>query len=400
MDGSKPLVSQKYTIIDELVVGSEQRGADDVQAFQRYINGGNNILHEFADYRDFIYKQYNITDSVTNPSNSIISKDAVFNRFTVMVMHNKREDLQLQSVVNMLGKMEPKIQVVYVKIDGDAFNILDNILDMNLHENEKLKKRYNMVIINPTDEQLQSRYQSLTEDDRMHDNYVSMKHGQNNTDTSATTESDVFYSDFLKMLQKTHVYISGIGTAMMYATLLPDHATVINLGCNCKDIYADSKYLALHGPHACYLHEMDHAVSGHLHIKYYDAQKRVSEKMIDLNYVINMVQELRNEYQLRSGHDSATINQILMDSENSANLQYRFSTDIFENLSESGKNFVRWCRNNEIKCQRLVGSVNKECVDDRYIDGVRYGDFWDESHFCARFAGITEKDREQMRAEF
>jgi hypothetical protein len=162
------------------------------------------------------------------------------------------------------------------------------------------------------------------------------------------------FGNLLRLLQNTDIYVSGIGTGMMWFPLIRSGSVVVSLG----DIRAGGVR-----PIVTHHHVVDHMMASHVRVLYYDSDRRWNG--VAAEEVVRLVD--RAAALINSG--------------------FKLPVSMEDNSDASGRAFLRLCMSDQDQCRRLLamsGGVLFDCTDARYVQEIMWGwGRWDKGGECA-----------------
>ena len=233
---AKDFVNHKQNVlVEHAVVGTGQGGADDVQQLRRLLQGRPGTRHAFRSFRDRLMLQFGLDPGRERRRSTDFRIAAL--PLKVVVVDNKRKDLNIKKIVSQLnatGRANQSWQVTHLN-----FSV------------------------------------------RGHDGGYGGLSG---------------FGNLLDLLRDTDIYVSGIGTAMMWAPFIASGGVVVNLG-NIGSYSPKRRYVS-------HRHSLDHAMQDQQRVLYYPAELRWAG--VSPSQVETMVQ--RAAQLIRSGFASSSNN--------------------------------------------------------------------------------------------
>jgi len=297
----------KTVFIRQAVVGTGQGGADDVQQLRRFLQGHAYTRRAFWMFRNRMMVRHGHDPG---PLRTVSSGDRNPKRpLKVVVVKNKRQDLHISEIVACLR-----------------------------HEAENRQFTVEYLDFSP----------------------------------ASGTGNGVFgLPNLLGLLSDTDIFVSGVGTAMMWAPFIASGGVIVNLEWilglrpGKRPLTTPSRYVISS------LHSMDHMMADHFRVLYYDSAERWN------GILPARTREMVTEAaaMIRGG--------------------YSLPVPIMENADMAGAAFLDLCLSNVTICQKILRSATAErgvdCSWRRYADYIMYQDrCWYGDQPGAKFAGMNE----------
>lgn len=147
------------------------------------------------------------------------------------------------------------------------------------------------------------------------------------------------FKNMLELLSDVNVYVSGVGTAMMWAPFVPPGAVVVNLG-----------WITAYGgpPYHSTLHSMDHMMQTYFRVLYYPARQRWNG--VSPEIVSNLVDQAEHLY----------------------NAGFYIPVSIADNADVSGAAYMIICLHDIEVCKKMLAAASGDpraatCGAQRYI---------------------------------
>lgn len=271
--------------LQRVVVGTGQGGADDVQQLRRLLQGRRGVRRAFWHFRRRMLQRHGMVGAGTEVGAVVPLAEGhrdPHRTLKVVVVYNKRADLHMEAIASMLTGAA-----------GDD-NWSVHLLDFQEH---------------------------------------------NDTDRSQLQST-------LEWVHDADVYVSGIGTAIMWAPLARAGAVVVNLAWLSN--YGSGPYF--YSTH----HSLDHMMQDHMRVLYYPPAQRWQG--VSLDVVLKLIRQAAAL--IRGG--------------------FPLPVPLVANADVTGAAYLDLCLRNVTTCRLLLAAATGDrraptCAGDRYADHYLFG---------------------------